>query len=160
VGQGTVEIKPSGTLTCGQVVTITAIPQSGWSFVGWTGDILASDNPLVYSLYSSLALTANFASTPPEFALAAGAEGAGSISIKPSGPYRAGQVLELTALAQPGWRFEGWAGSLQGSDNPLQLQIQSDMDVTARFVNARSVYFPSIANGRVGQVTGTDGSCQ
>ncbi len=159
-GQGTVAVKPAGTLACGQMVTVTAIPQPGWSFVGWTGDLLKSDNPLVYNLFGSLTLTANFASTPPEFALAAVSEGGGAVTVNPPGPYRAGQVLELTALAQPGWRFAGWEGSLQGSDNPLPLQIRTDMDVTASFVRAKSLYFPSIQYGRTGQVPGLDGSCQ
>ena len=40
VGQGTVTISPDKpTYTCGEMVTLTAVPAEGWSFLGWTGDI-------------------------------------------------------------------------------------------------------------------------
>jgi hypothetical protein len=160
VGKGSVTVVPPGTITCGQLITITAIPEAGWSFIGWTGDILESDNPLVENLYGSLNLVANFSAAVPEFIVAAQIQGNGDLEIRPGGPYRSSQVVEITALANPGWRFDSWQGTLQGSDNPVHLQILQDMAVTAKFLRAKSLYLPSINLGRTGQATGPQESCQ
>ncbi len=45
VGQGSVTLNPDKpSYTCGETVTLTAVPANGWSFLGWTGD-LNSTNP-------------------------------------------------------------------------------------------------------------------
>jgi hypothetical protein len=50
----------SGTFDEGEEVEVTATPESGWSFTGWTGDVESSDNPLTITMNSDTDLTANF----------------------------------------------------------------------------------------------------
>ena len=50
VGQGSVRLDPPGdTYDCGTALTMTAIPNSGWRFDGWSGDVSGVNNPIVLS---------------------------------------------------------------------------------------------------------------
>jgi hypothetical protein len=55
------------TYSYGEAVTLTAVPDTGWVFTGWSGAVTSTDNPLVLSVTGSQQVTANFASTtvPP-----------------------------------------------------------------------------------------------
>jgi hypothetical protein len=68
VGDGAVIRDPDKTTYAyGEEVTLTAVPDPGWVFTGWSGAVTSTDNPLVLSVAGSQQLTANFASTsvPP-----------------------------------------------------------------------------------------------
>jgi len=47
----------------GSSVTLTATPTAGWGFVGWTGDVTSSTNPLPLTISHAFSLTATFADT-------------------------------------------------------------------------------------------------
>jgi UDP-N-acetylglucosamine acyltransferase len=46
------------------------------------------------------------------------------------------EVVELKALADPGWTFSGWNGSLTGQDNPQRVTLDRDLAVAATFTRA------------------------
>jgi len=60
----------------------------------------------------------------------------------PSGPYKAGTVVTITARPDSGFQFNGWTGDLSGFANPAALKMDAPRKVTAIF---------TITNGR-GQV--------
>jgi len=65
-GMGTVTEDPSLALYyCSEVVTLTAIPDPGWMFVQWTGDVTGTTNPETVSLDADRNVTADFALIPP-----------------------------------------------------------------------------------------------
>jgi regulation of enolase protein 1 (concanavalin A-like superfamily) len=67
-GPGTVVRSPDQpTYTDGQTVTLTATPDSGAVFTGWSGDVTGGANPVVVTMDGDKAVTATFAadSTPP-----------------------------------------------------------------------------------------------
>ena len=41
-------------------MTLTATPTEGFQFAGWTGDATSTDNPLVVTISSNLAIGATF----------------------------------------------------------------------------------------------------
>jgi UDP-N-acetylglucosamine acyltransferase len=43
------------------------------------------------------------------------------------------EVFELTALAEPGWAFAGWNGSLMGEKNPDRVILDADKTIGATF---------------------------
>jgi hypothetical protein len=162
-GPGSVGVTPSGAIACGELVTITAQPAAGAVFVGWTGDILANDNPLTYNLYGSLIVQANFAAgdQAPEYTVEVAAQGGGAVTVKPPGPYYPGQVVEMNASAENGWRFDGWRGFAESRDNPLRVQVTGNLTATATFVRATNLYLPRLAKLEAASpITGTAESCQ
>ncbi len=44
------------------------------------------------------------------------------------------EVLQLTALAEPGWSFHGWNGGLSGRNNPERVVLDGNKSVDAMFV--------------------------
>ena len=61
IGQGSVTRNASEPYTYGQVVNLTAVPQSGWVFTGWSGDLSGSANPATLVMTTNKTVTATFA---------------------------------------------------------------------------------------------------
>ena len=61
VGQGTVTVSPAKpTYTCGEKVTLTAVPATGWIFSGWSGDLTGTNPTQQVTVSRNLAITATF----------------------------------------------------------------------------------------------------
>jgi len=64
-GHGRVNANPrANAYPTNQSVALTAVPDSGQSFVNWSGDASGTQNPLVVSMAQSRVITANFSSRP------------------------------------------------------------------------------------------------
>jgi hypothetical protein len=131
VGSGSVNLNNTGPYYYGDVVELTAVPEVGWSFQSWSGDLLGSANPDTLVIDGNKAVTATF--TQDEYALDVLTVGSGSVNLNNTGPYYYGDVVELTAVPDSGWSFDHWSGDLTGSANPETLIINSHKDVTATF---------------------------
>ncbi|WP_367363485.1 PEGA domain-containing protein [Mesotoga sp.] len=61
IGQGTVTKNPDkATYTHGEVVQLTANPDSGWNFDSWSGDLTGSTNPVNITMDQNKTITGNF----------------------------------------------------------------------------------------------------
>lgn len=61
-GSGAVSLSPSGGVySGGTAVTVTATPDPGWQFIGWSGDLSGSANPAVVTMSGDKSATAIFA---------------------------------------------------------------------------------------------------
>ncbi|MEI7941058.1 MAG: hypothetical protein WCK27_30660 [Verrucomicrobiota bacterium] len=64
-GAGTALVAPrANSYSSGQTVTLTAAPDSGQDFLGWSGAVTAAQNPLIVTMTSNLIITANFTMRP------------------------------------------------------------------------------------------------
>lgn len=61
-GAGQVNVQPPGNggYACNQEVTLQAVPDAGWKFVRWTGDLTSTENPAKIMVKRSLIITAVF----------------------------------------------------------------------------------------------------
>ncbi|MDP7280854.1 MAG: chitobiase/beta-hexosaminidase C-terminal domain-containing protein, partial [Candidatus Poribacteria bacterium] len=118
----------------GQQVTLTATPEPGYSFVGWTGDIESTVNPLVTLADANKTVTAQFRrNIIAPVTLTINAEN-GTVTRTPSDElYEKGTNVELLAQANAGYTFTGWAGALGGSASRVTLFLDGDKEVTANF---------------------------
>ncbi len=135
-GQGSISLNPpGGTYDDGTVVTLTAVPASGWQFDGWSGDLSGSNNPETITMDADKNVTATFSLIPPQqYTLTTNVSGQGSITLNPpGGVYDDGTVVTLTAVPASGWQFDNWSGDLSGSNNPETITMDSDKTVTAIF---------------------------
>jgi len=65
-GNGTVTKNPAeATYSYSTEVTLTATPDTGWSFSGWTGDLVSTDNPVNITMDSDKDVTATFVAGSP-----------------------------------------------------------------------------------------------
>ncbi len=116
----------------GTVVELTAVPDTGWSFSHWTGDLTGSENPEEITMNSDKIVNAHF--NINEYSLTINIEGNGEVIKNPDQEsYEYGTVVELTAVPDTGWSFSHWSGDLTGSENPEYITINEDKEVTANF---------------------------
>ena len=71
VGLGTITPNPAGpTYPAGTVVTLTANPNAGFSFAGWSGDLVSAANPATITMNANKTVTATLtSSSTPDFHL-------------------------------------------------------------------------------------------
>ncbi|WP_367358725.1 hypothetical protein, partial [Mesotoga sp.] len=81
-GEGTVTKNPDKSeYSYGEEVQLTALPDQGWSFADWTGDLTGSDNPKVIVMDQNRSVSANFVINTYTIVATAGPGG----SIEPEG---------------------------------------------------------------------------
>lgn len=132
-GGGSVAIEPDiASYTCGESVTLTANPQPGWFFSGWSGDLTGSLNPVDLQMFGGREIAASF--FQERYTLNVNIVGTGSVAKSPDElTYDPGEVVLLMATPGPGWNFGGWGGDLSGSTNPVEVTMAGDKHITATF---------------------------
>jgi uncharacterized repeat protein (TIGR02543 family) len=150
VGNGGVTKSPDqATYAFGSSVNLTATPQAGWHFVGWSGDVVSAANPLNITVDAAKSLTATFAID--QYAVNVTVVGNGSVTKNPDQAlYDSGTEVELTATAAPGYHFVGWSGDLVSASNPLNVTVDSEKNITATFaIDQYAVDVTVVGNGAV-----------
>ena len=142
-GNGSVKLTPSGgTYDEGTEVQLTATAATGWEFSDWSGDLSGSGNPATITMDADINVTATFTESPiTQHTLDVTTVGKGWVSIEPDqAEYDLGQLVTMTATADPGWIFTGWNGDLSGISNPTTLTVTGDHRVTATFADGTQAY--------------------
>jgi hypothetical protein len=124
----------TGTYYAGESVTFTAVPDSGYVFSGWSGDITGNVNPLTVVISQNMAVQANFEVNPANttrYTVTTSSSDGGTLNG--AGTYDAGESLTLTAVPDSGYVFSGWSGDITSDDNPLTLLISKNLSVQANF---------------------------
>jgi uncharacterized repeat protein (TIGR02543 family) len=141
VGNGTVVSDPlpvGGKYDYNTVVTLTATPDTGWHFTGWTGATEDVIDPLKATVTMDVdkSVTATF---EEDFILTPTAGAGGAIGANPDLlTYPPGTVVLLTAVPEDGYYFVYWYGidvpTGHETDNPLEVIMNADkLDIVAEF---------------------------
>jgi len=158
VGQGIVTKNPDkATYSHGEVIQLTAYPEQGWNFTGWSGEILSSENPVNITINEDKSVTAIF-ETIPQYTLTIEKTGNGKVTADPapneSGKYITGTEVTLTAAANAGWQFVKWVvGEEEKVDPTIKVTMDADRSVVANFEMNDAPEFDKLlpANGAVNQ---------
>ena len=104
-GSGSVARNPSqSSYHYGDSVQLTATPETGWSFVRWSGDLTGSTNPASITINGNKTISALFAQN--QFSLSANVTGQGSIAKSPDQAlYALDQGSDRHAHTQPRLAF-------------------------------------------------------
>jgi uncharacterized repeat protein (TIGR02543 family) len=182
-GNGTVTSNPAG-ITCGDdcvesyasgaVVTLVATANAEQSFSGW-GGACSGTSTCVVTMSAAKNVTAEFSAiTPGSFPVTVSKSDGGTVTSVPAGidcgpvcgfEFKTGTAVSLTATAEPGYQFNGWAGDCTGASTCV-LTVNSAKTVTASFVlTGSSTTFPlttsvsgsgTITSNPAGIACGTD----
>lgn len=133
VGGGTVTRTPDkATYLRNEPVTIAAQAQTGWQFVGWSGDVNSTTSPLEVILNRTKEVTGTFALI--EYTVAVSANGEGSVTLNPQqASYHFGDQIVITATAAAGWHFSGWSDGVGNESNVRTLTVDGDKVLQALF---------------------------
>ncbi len=70
----------------------------------------------------------------PSFTLTIDVVSNGSVTKTPDqADYTYGTVVDVNAIADPGWTFDSWSGDLTGSTNPNSITMDDNKTITATF---------------------------
>lgn len=139
-GNGTVDPAGTNTYADGEQVTITATPDTRWTFDHWSGDLSGSQNPAIVTMTSHKTVAAHFApDLPDEVTLT-------MISTPPSGgtiqatlaqvtqaTFPVGSTVYITAFPNEGWQFDYWSGDLLGDSPTTAITMDTDKIAIAVF---------------------------
>ena len=153
----------ANTYSIHDIPTITAIPDPGWVFSHWTGDLnfLVAPNAqssLVSLSTAPLSLSFEAVFVREIYDFSVFIDGNGSVNGNSTNfhlsPDSATQV-DLTAVSQDGWSFERWYGYplADPSSNSIQFIPTSSGSITAAF--EKNYYDLTVTNSIGGETNGT-----
>mgnify|MGYP000692611529 CR=1 FL=1 len=116
-----------GTFASGTQVSITATPNAGYSFSGWSNGSTA--NPLTVTLNSNTSITANFQVIVNSYTLTLTAGEGGTVTG--GGEYEEGTEVTITATPDEGYEFIGWSDG-ESSQSRI-ITLNSDTNLSADF---------------------------
>jgi hypothetical protein len=149
-GTGTITSDPSG-INCGSTcsyqftfgtnVTLTATPDSGSVFGGWSGDVTDSSSTIIVTMDSNKSVTATF-NILYTLTVTRSGTGTGTVISSPSGincgstcsyQFASGTNVTLTAISDSGSLFGGWSGDIICSCSTIIVTMDSNKSVTSTF---------------------------
>jgi hypothetical protein len=136
-GGGSVTQPGEGTFgfTRGTVVKLRAEADKNWVFDRWIGDVVnALSNTTTVTMNQDKTVSAKFVRI---YMLVVVSSPGGRVN----GPndsvtsYREGEVVQLSAQANEGWKFDGWTGNVADPSSPVTTITMKQAEVvTANFV--------------------------
>ncbi len=149
-GSGTVSSSPAGincgstcvaSFTDGSVITLTANPAAGSSFIAW-GGACSGTGACSVTLDSAKTVSVTFDTNQAgTFAVSVSKTGSGSVSSNPSGincgltctaNFASGASITLTATPDTGFNFVGWGGACSGTGT-CNVTADASQTVSATF---------------------------
>jgi hypothetical protein len=115
----------------GSQVQVTAVPNTNYEFVNWTGGVSGTQNPVTVTMNSDTTIKANFR-LKPKLTIQAGT--GGTTNPSPGDYYYAtGAQVQVTAVPDTNYEFVNWSGSISSTQNPVTVTMDSDKTVKANF---------------------------
>ena len=99
----------AGSYDSGSVVTISATPSSGFSFVNWSenGNIISTNSTVNFTLLTNRTLVANFEQLPtPKYDVILSINPTGAGSVNGNGNFDSGSVVTISASSNSGYTFK------------------------------------------------------
>ena len=150
-GSGTIISFPAG-INCGNTchflfkknakVTLTALPDPGSTFVGWSGACRGAESTCRLKVKKAKTVTANFAATLVPLTITRSGSGTGTITSSPAGlncgsicstTFSQTHEVTLTAQTETGSLFNGWSGACSGMDTTCTITMDQAQSVNADF---------------------------
>ena len=122
-----------GSYLEGTSFDVSATADLGYTFNGWSDGETSSNRTIVVS--GDISLTARFIRLKYELDVTVIGEGTVREEIVPSNSteYDSGTSIKLTPIPADGWRFSNWTGGINSADNPLTIQLNDNLSITANF---------------------------
>ena len=141
-----------GSYPYGASVTLTATPNTGYSFMQWSDGVTA--NPRSITVTGNATYTALFMAEGGETFTLTVTSGAPLLGqVTGSGVYPAGALVEIKAIPASYARFVKWNDG--NTDNPRTVVVNSDLAFVAEFVQAQQYTITVQSNNAEwGQVNG------
>jgi hypothetical protein len=116
---------------------IEAMPAAGYHFEAWGGNLSGTDNPVTILMDSDKTFIAHFSRMMHNLTI----EVNGSGTTTPAAgdqEYFEGEVVEITAKPDSGWRFINWTGDVaRPNSRTTTVTIKAEQTIVANFTQSR-----------------------
>ena len=128
----------SGAYTSGSRVTVTALPNPGFTFTNWTenGNIVSVSPAFQFDIAANRTLIANYRVIPAsQFAVVLSSSPAAGGSTNGSGSFTSGTSVTVTAAPSTGYRFLNWTenGVIVSTTASFQFPLLGNRTLVANF---------------------------
>ncbi|MCZ7668297.1 MAG: InlB B-repeat-containing protein [Chloroflexi bacterium] len=120
------------------VVTLTALPASGYQFGSWSGGASGNNAVVMLTMNENKSVTATFSRFCYELAMVVAPTNAGTINPSPAAncgvnKYTEGTVVTVTTLPGVGYQFNNWSDDASGTNLSATVTMDSNKRVTANY---------------------------
>jgi uncharacterized repeat protein (TIGR02543 family) len=126
-----------GEYTKGSNVTITATPNQGYVFSGWSGNSNSTEPSITLVMEGNISITASFTQIINKYTLQVLSTEGGNVDIEEEEEeYEEGTTVEITASAEENYQFINWTdseGNIIGEDLIISITIDNDIQIQANF---------------------------
>lgn len=122
-----------GSYLEGTSFDVSATANSGYTFNDWSDGETSANRTIIVT--GDISLTARFSRLKYELDVSIIGEGTVREEIIPSNSteYDSGTTIKLTPIPVDGWKFSNWTGGINSTDDPLTLELNSNLSITANF---------------------------
>ena len=126
-----------GTFASGSSDTVTATPNSGYTFANWTenGTVVSTAASYTFTLTANRNLVANFTVNPVNYTIALSASPSAGGTVSGSGTFTAGTSRTVTATANSGYTFANWTenGTVVSTAASYTFTLNGNRNLVANF---------------------------
>jgi hypothetical protein len=131
-----------GTFATGSTQKVTATPNTGYSFVDWTGGgtVVSASPSYTFTLTENVALIANFALVVTQFSVAVSASPSADGAVAGGGSFAAGSTQTVTATANSGYSFVNWTqnGGVVSTSTSYTFTLNGNVALVANFTSGET----------------------
>ena len=129
----------------GSEVILEAISDEGWQFLEWSGDLEGSKAIKEVTISEDLIIEAKFVELESEeYIIEIYTLDGGTVNLEPNKDrFEAGDEVTVEAIAEEGWEFTGWSGSLADNQNPVTIIIDENQLLHPNFIEDEKDYYSS-----------------
>ncbi|MBL7903936.1 MAG: M6 family metalloprotease domain-containing protein [Bacteroidales bacterium] len=148
----------SGTYNYGETVSLSASPNTGYSFTNWTenGYVVSADAGYSFTAVSDRILVANF--QPLQYSISVQASPSQGGTVNGGGNYAYGSQATVTATQAAGWSFINWTenGNVVSTAASFTFTVAGNRSLTANFSETTLNYTIAVSAepSQAGTVTG------
>lgn len=124
-------------------VTVTANPDSGYSFDYWSGADSSSSDSVTVTMDEDKTIKANFEEDTDYYSVntSVSPSDGGSVSLEPNeSEYKSGDEVMVEATPSSGYEFDEWKGDISSNSNPTDITVDEEKDIEAVFVDDTGDY--------------------
>lgn len=151
------EVFGTGTYLKGSQVSILAIPNEFYSFIGWyeKDTLISKETKYTFNILENLEYTAVFQNDVVSLELYSNNDL--NYHLNGSGKYYINEEVTISAIIEEGYVFDGWYidNRLLSRNNPYTLNINENKRIEARFISLEHEVFVSVNDTSLGEVKGS-----
>ena len=121
----------------GTQVTVQASAAQNYAFLRWSDGVTL--NPRVVTMDRDYTIEPVFV-FDQHFTVRGTVSPTGAGTVNGGGSYRPGQIIELEAAPNSGWRFDHWEDDAENTEAERSVTVQGDVNLTAVFTRIQSSY--------------------